>query len=360
MDTLNLPSVITAISDPEFESLVSGALYQQGWDVVARVMDISELRTALLQGSDRKILVIYSPDLDGITINEINSLTTSEISFFGFTDQTGDDRDFKNIFARPKAPDELILLILENIRFTGARTPLIHGAKKCRSKVIAIGGVGHTTGNTTIAINVAQEIALIGRRVLLVEANFQAPSISFYLDLRKVSQEILWREVSEKFSVMELTQENISGFDSRVISAGDEFDVVVIDLGSLAFLTEELSDRRWVSAVKIWATRCADEFIFTIGNTPIDLKRFEDFSKKLSGLSVGAKTHLVLTEATNKRSSHHLLARDIKVRNSTSWSLPWDSRTCLAAISERSTLAQTGDRSALRKEIQKLAQSLVE
>jgi MinD-like ATPase involved in chromosome partitioning or flagellar assembly len=360
VDSVNLPSVITAIPDPEFEGLVSGALYQQGWDVVARVMDISELRTALLQGSDRKILVIYSLDLGGITINEINSLATSEISFFGFADQSGNDRGFKNIFARPNSPDELILLILENIRFAGARTPLLHGAKKCRSKVIAIGGVGHTTGNTTIAINVAQEIALIGRRVLLVEANFQAPSISFYLDLRKVSQEILWREVSEKFSVMELTQENISGFDSRVISAGDEFDVVVIDLGSLAFLTEELSDRRWVSAVKIWATRYADEFIFTIGNTPIDLKRFEDFSKKFSGLSIGANTHLVLTEATDKRSSNHLLSKEIKVRNSTRSSLPWDSRTCLATIAERSTLALTGSRSALRKEIQKLAQSLVE
>jgi len=360
LDSVDFPSIITAISDPDFEGLVSGALYKQGWDVVARVMDISELRSALFQNSGRKILVIYSPDLDGITSHEIYTLATSEISFFGFSDQTGDDRGFKNIFARPKAPDELILLILENIRFAGARTPLIHSVKKCKSKVVAIGGVGHATGNTTIAINIAQEIALLGRKVLLVEANFQAPAISFYLDLRKVSQELLWREVFENLSVMELTQENIGGFESRIISAGDEFDLVIIDLGSLAFLNQELSDRRWVSAVKIWAARCADEFIFTIGNSAIDRKRFEDFSKKISGHSVSAKKYLVLTEATNKRSSYPLVARDFQLSNSTSWSLPWDSRSCLSANAERSTLAQTGDRSALRKEIQKLAKSLIE
>ena len=360
MDSVDFPSVITAISDPEFEGLVSGALYTQGWDVVARAMDISELRSALLKNSGRKILVIYSPDLDGITSLEINSLATSEISFFGFSDQSGDDQGFKNIFARPKAPDEFILLILENIRLAGARTPLIHSAKKCKSKVVAIGGVGHSTGNTTITVNVAQEIALLGRKVLLVEANFQAPAISFYLDLRKVSQELLWREVFENLSVMELTQENIGSFESRIISAGDEFDLVIIDLGSLAFLNQELSDRRWVSAVKIWAARCADEFIFTIGNSAIDVKRFEDFSKKISSLSLAAKSQLVLTEMTNKRSTHPLPTRDIQLRNSTGWRLPWDSRSCLAANAERSTLAQTGGRSALRKEIQKLAQSLME
>ena len=359
MDSVDFPSVITAIADPDFEGLVSGALYKQGWDVVARVMEISELRSALLQNSGRKILVIYSPDLVGITSDEINSLATSEISFFGFSDLTGDVQSFRNIFPRPKAPDELILLILENIRFAGARSPLIHSVKKCKAQMVAIGGVGHATGNTTLAINVAQEIALLGRKVLLVEANFQAPAISFYMDLRKVSEELFWREVSENLSVMELTQENISGFESRVITAGDEFDLVVIDLGSLAFLSQELSDRRWVSAVKIWATRCADDFIFTIGNSAIDRKRFEDFSKKSSALSIAAKKHLVITEAINKRISHQGLAREDHVRYSTNWSLPWDSRSCHGAIAERSTLAQTGERSALRKEIQKLAQSLI-
>lgn len=358
MDSIDFPLVITAISDPEFEGLTSGALYNHGWNVVARVMDVIELRLALTQHLGEKVLVVFSPDLKGLTSQEIDSLATSEISFFGFSDQSGSDREFKNIFTRPKDPDEIILLILENIRFSGARAPLIHSASKCKSKVVAIGGVGHSTGNTTIAINLAQELAIAGRRVLLVDANFQAPSISFLLDLRKVSEESLWRDVSENFSVMELTQENLIGFESRVISAGDHFDLVLFDLGSVAFLNQELSDRRWISSIKIWATRCADEFIFTIGNSAIAHKRFEDFSQKISSHSLAAKSHVVITDAVTKRSANQSTIRDFRIRNSMNWSLPWDAKSCLAATAERATLAQAVERSVLRKELQKLARAV--
>jgi len=43
MDSFSPPAVITAIADPEFESMVSGALFSQGWNVVARPLDLRQV-----------------------------------------------------------------------------------------------------------------------------------------------------------------------------------------------------------------------------------------------------------------------------------------------------------------------------
>jgi hypothetical protein len=360
VDYVEIPTVITAISDPEFEGLVSSALFSQGWNVVARALDMSELKAAVQQSAGKKLLIIFSPDLTGVSNAEIGALARDGISIFGFTDQSGGDRGFTNLFPRPKSPDDLILLILESVRFSGARSPLIHSNRRCNAKVVAIGGVGHSTGATTIAINLAQEIALLGRKTLLVEANFLAPAISFYLDLRKVAAESRWREVSENLSVMELTQANIEGFEDRILSASEDFDLIIFDLGSVAFLTHELSDRRWGSSVKIWTMRCADIFIFTGGPSVISQKRFADFCQKLSNLSLSARTFLAITESAQKQSGAKALAKDKELSGAITWNFPWDARSCLTATTERSTLAQVVDRSALRKALVKFAQVLVQ
>ena len=189
MDSLEAPVVITAISDPEFEGLVSRALFSQGWNVVARVMDFSELQRAVSTNSGEKLLLIFSTDLPGSHATEMEKLASPGISLFGCTDQSGNDRGFSNIFGRPTSPDDLILIILENIRSSGVRTPMIHTTSKCRARVVAVGGLGHSTANTTIAINLAQEAALLHVKTLLIDANFQAPAISTLLDMRKLSSE---------------------------------------------------------------------------------------------------------------------------------------------------------------------------
>jgi len=43
MDNLATPAVITAIADPDFEGVVSSALFSQGWSVIARALDMKSL-----------------------------------------------------------------------------------------------------------------------------------------------------------------------------------------------------------------------------------------------------------------------------------------------------------------------------
>ena len=358
MDSLEAPVVITAISDPEFEGLVSRALFSQGWNVVARVMDFSELQRAVSTNSGEKLLLIFSTDLPGSHATEMEKLASPGITLFGFTDQSGNDRGFSNIFGRPTSPDDLILIILENIRSSGVRTPMIHTTSKCRARVVAVGGLGHSTANTTIAINLAQEAALLQVKTLLIDANFQAPAISTLLDMRKLSSEPKWREFSENLAVMELTQETINDFESRIAAAGEDFDQIIIDLGSIAFLARELSDRRWSSTVKIWAARNADLFIFTTISTFLAQKRCDEFIKSLSKISLSPDIHLVNTYSSDKHASILIASKKAEFRSTISWNLPWDLRSCQLASKENATLAQVAERGALRKEIVKIAQAI--
>jgi len=358
MDPLDPPTVITAIADPEFEGLVSRALFGQGWNVIARVMDFAQLKVAISNQSAKKLLLIFSTDLPGVTPIEMEKLATSEVSLFGFVDHVGSTKGFNSIFARPISPDDLLLTILENIRSTGVRNPMIHQRRMFTSNVVAVGGAGHATGNTTLAINLAQESAILGAKTLLIDANFQAPAISALLDLRKLASEPSWREVDDRLAALEFTQGSINDFEIKLLSAGESFDQIVIDLGSVSYLASELSDRRWSSAIKIWASRNANSFVFTTTSTFLAQKRFEQFSPSLSKIALSAQIHLANVLSQNKREQNPSAPKIGFPQSAVVWNLPWDLRSCQQAIESHSTLAQTAERGALRREILKMAQAI--
>jgi hypothetical protein len=358
MDPLDPPTVITAIADPDFEGLVSRALYSQGWNVVSRVMNFAQVNSAISKNRSKSLLLIFSTDLPGVTPDEIEKLASPDISIFGFADHSGSAKGFLNIFSRPISPDDLILIILENIRSAGVRSPLIHQGAAFNSNLVAVGGAGHATGNTTLAINLAYEAALLGVKTLLIDANFQAPAVAALLDLRKLSSEPFWREVSEGFAAMEFTQETIKDFEMKIMSAGDSFDQIVIDLGSVAYLSRELADRRWSSAVKIWTSRRANSFIVTTNSSFLAQKRLEEFSNSFSKLNLSSDIHLANQRSSNKNGENQELLRKHSLQSSTLWTLPWDLRSCQQAIEARATLAQVAERGALRREIAKMAQAV--
>ena len=154
------------------------------------------------------------------------------------------------------------------------------------------------------------------------------------------------------------TQETINDFESRIAAAGEDFDQIIIDLGSIAFLARELSDRRWSSTVKIWAARNADLFIFTTISTFLAQKRCDEFIQSLSKISLSPDIHLVNTYSSDKHASILIASKKAQFRSAISWNLPWDLRSCQLASKENATLAQVAERGALRKEIVKIAQAI--
>lgn len=358
MDAVDPPSVITAISDPEFEGLVSNTLFSQGWSIVARTLTFAELQQAAAQCNENKTLIIFSTDLPGASEQNLLELNREGTRFFGFADGSGSHRGFTNIFPRPKSPQELLLTVLENIRTNSGRAPLIQSSAKIAANLIAVGGVRHSTGTTTLAINLAQEIALLGSKTLLIDANFLAPAISSYLDLRHLAVDSKVREVSPNFFVTELTQEKLCDFDHFISNAGDSFEKIIIDLGSVNNLANELSDRRWISRVKIWASRHADDFCLVSNSDFLTQKSSENYMENIQKLSLKSKLHLIKLRSNTKQSLSPQPSEKPPHSSGTIWNLSWDQRACQSAISERATLYQVSDRGTLRKEILSIAQAL--
>jgi hypothetical protein len=69
-------TIITAISDSNFESFVSSHLHSQGWDIVARAVDIAALQGFLSQNPEtaKNSILIYAPDLPGFSDDSVANL----------------------------------------------------------------------------------------------------------------------------------------------------------------------------------------------------------------------------------------------------------------------------------------------
>jgi len=346
MDEIAQPVVITAIADAEFEGMVSSALFSRGWNVIARPLDTKALEQAAHTHIEANLLIIYSVDLPGLNRDLLQRLKLSKVSTFGFADETGSARGFDEISLRPRSTEELISYIRGNIRSPLLRSPLIRNNPTLKARVIGVGGAGHSTGATTLAINLAQELALLNRNTLLIDANLSAPAISTLLDLRNLAGEDKWRDLSPNFSVTEVTQHNVTQFSERAVDAASYFDSLVLDLGSLSNISSDLSDRRWSSQVKIWSSTYAQELLITAGSDVLQSRRLNEVSAELGRIKLPAKIKIYCQGNENKSKEDNYL------------SLPVDARSCAAARKDRTTLVEISEKAPLRRAIATMAKQI--
>jgi len=343
MDEISQPVVITAIADPEFEAMVSSALFSRGWNIIARPLDFDTLEREIDLNKTSNLLLIYSVDLPGLVRQRLENLTNPNVTIFGFADSSGSPRGFSEISPRPNSDDELLAYIRGNIRSPLLRAPLIRSSPSFKAKVIAIGGAGHSTGATTVAMNLAQELALLEKKTLLVDANFSAPAIATLLDLRKLSEEDKWRDLSAFFSVAEITQKSVADFTMWAAEAAAYFDLILIDLGSMTNIANDLTDRRWSSQVKIWTSTFAQELIICAGLDVLQAQRLSQLNSELASAKLSAKTTIYCQGSENKS------------RQDRYQYLPIDTRLCSNARKARTTLVEINEKAPLRKAIANLA-----
>ena len=350
MDDLVQPGVITAIADAEFEGMVSSTLFESGWSVIARPLDFATLEKSLKETSTKSVLVIYSVDLPGLTDTQLKRLSSINTYLFGFADAAGSARGFGQISQRPTSPEELLSYIRGNIRSPLLRVPLMQNKQRFKAKIIGIGSAGHCTGATTLALNLAQELALLEKKTLLIDANFQASAIATLLDLRKIADEDRWRDLSDNFSVAEITQQNIADFPARAMEAAAYFDFIVVDLGTLQNLSNDLSDRRWTSQVKIWVSRFAHTIFISSGSDALQIKRLRNLSHELSEVKLPAQISFLIapTETSRIRERFEIVDFQPFIPKEVRY-LPLDSKLCAAARKERTTLSEINVKAPLRK-----------
>ena len=355
-------TIITAISDSNFESFVSSNLHSQGWDIVARAVDIAALHVFLSQNPEtaKNSILIYAPDLPDFIDDSVINLRTDVRHIIGYGTESELTR-FGSLSPRPTDPAELVSQIRSILR-REFREPLIssHKASKLAgAKVIAIASAGSATGATTLALNLAMESSLLEKRTLLIDGNSIEPSISIALDLRNLRGDQNPRLISQLLWAYELTETKIATFDKFMTTAYTNFDLIVIDLGSISNLALKLTDRRWNSQCLIWSGDNCDEI--WINSRPDEIGRFrltrliQELTKNKLKAELQFVANLEVPRRRSDQGAHELAAQIDQLNPLSRLTLPRDNRAVAAATTSSSSLSEASPKSMLRKAILKMA-----
>ena len=364
MSELELPTVITAIASSESESFVAGTLFTQGWSVIFRAIDWDSLERfvsgnqELVQGA----LLLFASDLPGISKKKVDGLAANFRQTIGFLIGTQQSSDFIDLHEVPESHTDLVSLVRGFVR-----APLLRGSNspqrsQRKARVIAIGSAGSYTGCTMLAMNLAMELSILEKSTLLIEGNYRAPSIAAYLAMRNINSYAHWKTIAPHLSLVEINQNHAGEINDFMDRAADNFDYIIVDLGSISGLSNRLTDRRWTSTMTTWCCDQGDELMIVSRADQLGAHRLAQVVELLQNTSVRASLSFVMNmKASGKRGdseqakflSNTAPLKPIRVR-----SIAKDSRAIMAAEDEHATLVETNVRSNVRKAIANLAREL--
>ena len=361
MSELEMPVVITAVANAEVEGFISSTLFTQGWSVVFRAIDWQSLVQFVEQNPAvaKTALLIYASDLPGISLKQLLGTSGKFRQTIGFATSRTGNAEFADLTQVPSNAGDLVSLVRGFVRTPLLRTSAQMPRSTRRAKVIAVGSAGSHTGATLIAMNLAMELSNADKSTLLIEANFRAPSISALLSMRNLANDGSWKNVAPHLALYEVTQDQSMDIDELMSKAGNEFDYVIVDIGSISGLSNRLTDRRWTSNMTTWCCDLGDELMIIARPDYLGVLRLNQVIELLAQTSVRAGISFVLNlKSAGKRGE----AEQTRFLNATTAVKPLrvrtiskDSRAVMAAEDERATLIETNERSNLRKSIAELA-----
>jgi hypothetical protein len=361
MAEIALPMIVTAIANSDLEGFVAGTLFSQGWNVIFRALDVTAL--TMFIDSDLKqsqnVVLVYSPDLPGISPNNISSLNDKVRQVVGFYSENVNDHNFGGLFHAPTEANELLNLVRGFVRAPLMRNLEVEVPKRRRAKVIAIGSSTGSVGCTSLAINLAMELSALGHDTLLIDADVRHPSVAPLLSLHKLDAENSSRIIAPNLSVSEITRDRVLILGEYLDDLFSECDFAIIDLGSVEGVSDSLTDRRWTSSMIHWSCERADALWLIGKGDVLGMQRMEMLMRDFFKITIRAKVSLVLSKCPRGRKGrlradqYFALGTSLSTQNL--YILPRDERTLTKAEEERATLIEIDERSPLRKAISAMA-----
>ncbi len=275
---------------------------------------------------------------------------------------------------------------------TGAASP----PERPRGRVVVVWGPAGAPGRTTAAIALAAELAALGRRVALVDADTTSAAIAPALALLDESPGFaaaarLARAgsltVDELDRIAQLVQ--TSGGVVRVLTGigrpsrwpelgadrvaavlarcRDWTDITVVDVAASLERDEEISSDLFAPrrhAATITALEGADEVVVVAGGDPVGVARLVRALPELRELAPQARLRVVVNKVragamgvAPERAVRETLRRLGQITPEACW--PFDGRAADAALLEGRVLLDVAGRSRLRRRVQELAVALL-
>lgn len=361
MAEIILPLIVTAIANSEVEGFVAGTLFSQGWNVIHRALDADSLSNYLERypNESENMILVYSPDLSGLSPHLIEDLQKVVRQVVGFASDPRQHSDYSGILSIPSDASELLNIIRSFVRAPLLRRAELPTLSARRAKVIALGTPSGSTGCTTVAINLAMELSLLGKETLLLDADVRRPSVAVLLSQHKLDADLEARVVAPKLSLSEFTQSRISQSRDYLDRFTGKYDYVIIDLGIIEGVSDSLTDRRWTSTLIHWSCECADELWIVGKGDVLGLHRMTLLAKNFDQVMIKARVGVLLNmKESGKRGDDResLFASVVAtLKPHRIYSLPRDGRSTTKAVSERACLIEIGGNGQLRKSIAKIA-----
>ena len=328
-------TVITAIRDMHQEGFIAAALSRLGWKVSLRATDLDSLSKQIAENPE--CLVVASDDFKGVEKIEVRN----RILLRGLSQAL-----VSGAVVSPVSDSELHHLM--NSISQGSSEKSVK-YPKIETSVITVASLGRNVGTTTVAINLASEIALQGRSVLLVDCHSAHPSISSYLVLYGLREKIIDSEFG--FSATE-----IAGSERllELSELASDFDVVVIDLGELLLSERTTVGGRLSDVLSTWALKSSQR-LHIVSNVS-DLGN-QELLRRLHALNKVAEVSYIdrvikLSEITNKREILRLKKSSEDELGISTFIYPYDRKAMQAIRRDQRPLAQIAAKSVLRAEIQ--------
>lgn len=351
-------SAVTAIHGSDFESFAASTLFSQGWNVLYRALDWSSLHEFLQGLAAPPDVLLISTDLEGIDPQSLQKLANSGMRIFIFRKSDEDLRRFPDSFAQPTVALELIAMIRGSMR-----RPLLRASEQIieatRAHVLAIAGAHAGAGCTSLSINIATELSLLAKKVLIIDGNAIAPAIAILLGQQGLNSAKSFQKIANNLWALEVTQENIAESVALLDAAKMEFDYIVIDTGVITELAQVLRGQRWTGEILVWASSHADELWIIAKSHRVGVERVRKISHALSQNSIKPAVSFVQAmSAQGKKGAIYdaaflAAARTIGPKNIHAY--PADPRSIAMAENEQTSLYESSERSLLRKSIATLA-----
>jgi len=354
-------SVITAIKDPEFEAMVAGTLFSHGWSVIFRALDVISLQNFLTTSTESKPLLIYSSDVYDLDSKILATLLPYLDRAIGFL-ASHQSEVIDGYLARPRDDIELLAMIRSPHRAPMLRSVSTHHAPS-RCRMIALTGVNHGEGVTLTALNLAIELTLMGKKVLLIDAHHQMPAIATILGERHANKDAL-KEVSPTLQIFEITRHNASLAVELILDASLHVDFILIDLGLITYSEASLLDRRWESIFSTWVLEAADDVWIFSSPRVVSSRALREISAALPQMTIRGRVTYLLTHRIPGKKGDEQEEKFLAVVSPTQphalRTLPLDLRGVSSAAQDRSILIESNSRGALRRSLAALALELTQ